>query len=177
VVFFGGFTDTGAPEIRTAMASTGRGSVPFLSWDGIQDGPGSSVGSFIQRTGKAAFGSYMTHASLPLAKAEFIDRFRAAYGAEPDEYAAAGYACVEIVVDALRAVAATGPAAGQLREAVRAYAVDTSHRYETVVGTVGFDANGDALRQFVTLYRVEPSAAKGTGDWVISKQQDFGPAP
>jgi hypothetical protein len=28
----------------------------------------------------------------------------------------------------------------------------------------------------VTFYRVETSADGGRGDWVISKQQDFGPA-
>jgi hypothetical protein len=42
---------------------------------------------------------------------------------------------------------------------------------------MGFDTNGDAIQQFVTLYRVEASAAGGKGDWVFDKQQDFGPAP
>jgi branched-chain amino acid transport system substrate-binding protein len=177
VVFFGGFTDTGAPELRAAMAASGHGSVPFLSWDGIQDGSGADARSYIARAGQAAVGSYMAHASLPPAKAEFIDRYRTAYGTEPDEYTAAGYACVEIITDALRAAAVAGTPAADLREAVRAYAVNTTHRNETVVGSVGFDANGDALQQFVTLYRVEGSAANGAGDWVISKQQDFGPAP
>lgn len=51
------------------------------------------------------------------------------------------------------------------------------HRYETVLGTVGFDTNGDSLRQFVTFYRVDPSAGGGSGDWVVLKKQDFGPAP
>ena len=74
-------------------------------------------------------------------------------------------------------MAATGPSAAGLREAVRAYTVDPTHRYATVLGTVGFDANGDSLQQFVTFYRVDPSAANGKGDWVIAKQQDYGPAP
>jgi len=52
----------------------------------------------------------------------------------------------------------------RLREAVRAYAVDPAHRYETVVGNVGFDQNGDSIQQFVTFYHVEASAAGGTGD-------------
>ncbi len=43
------------------------------------------------------------------------------------------------------------------------------------MGAVGFDANGDALQQFVTFYRVQSSGA--SGDWVIFKKQDFGPAP
>lgn len=29
----------------------------------------------------------------------------------------------------------------------------------------------------MTFYRVDPTAADGAGDWVIHRQQDFGPAP
>ena len=177
VVFFGGFTDTGGAQVRLAMEETGLGSVPFLSWDGLYDGTGAQEGSFIQRVGPAASGSYVAHASLGPHKASFAEAYRAAYGEEPDEYAAAAYACVEVIVASLRAIAPTGPTADGMREALRAYAVDPRHRYETVLGTVGFDANGDSIQQFVTFYRADPSAADGAGDWVIHKQQDFGPAP
>lgn len=176
-VFFGGFTDTGAADIRTAMAVAGQGAIPFVSWDGIQDGSGADDSSFLQRTGSAATGSYFSHAAIPLPKADFVNRYLARFGTEPDEFAASSYACVQVIVEALRRVAVTGPSAASLREAVRAYAVDRTHRYETVIGTVGFDANGDSLQQFVTFYRVDPSAANGKGDWVIAKQQDYGPAP
>ena len=175
-VFFGGFTQTGAPEVRAAMVSTGHGSVPFASWDGIQDGSGADDGSFISKAGPAAAGSHFSHASIGLPKADFTARYRARFGSEPDEYSAAAYACAQIIFDTLRAVATTGPSADGLRGAVRAYAVDPSHRYDTVIGTVGFDANGDSLQQFVTFYRVDTSAAGGKGDWVIDKQQDYGPA-
>lgn len=176
-VFFGGFADTGAPALRQAMVAGGSGAVPFVSWDGIS-GDSTDATSFLSLTGvTAATGSYYSHASIALAKADFVERYRTRFGVEPDEYAAAGYACAQIIFEALRAVAATGPSAAGLREAVRAYAVDTAHRYETVIGTVGFDANGDSLQQFVTFYRIDPSAAAGKGDWVIDKQQDYGPAP
>jgi hypothetical protein len=40
------------------------------------------------------------------------EHYRQAYGGEePDEYAAAAYACVQVIVDALRAVAADRPSA------------------------------------------------------------------
>jgi ABC-type branched-subunit amino acid transport system substrate-binding protein len=159
------------------MAAAGKASIPFVSWDGIQDGSGTDKGSFLQIAGPAASGSYFSHASIPLPKADFVERYRARYGSEPDEYAEAGFACAQVIIDALRSVAATGPTAEGLREAVRAYAVDPAHRYSTVLGTLGFDANGDSLQQFVTFYRVDPSAADGHGDWVIAKQQDYGPAP
>ncbi len=176
-VFFGGFTQTGAPKLRTAMVAAGKASVPFVSWDGIQDGSGAVDGSYIQSAGSSAVGSYLSHASIPPSKADFVERYRARYGTEPDEYAAAAFACAQVIIDSLRSVAATGPSAGDLREAVRAYAVDPAHRYETALGTLGFDANGDSSQQFVTFYRVDPSAADGRGDWVIAKQQDYGPAP
>ncbi len=176
-VFFGGFTQTGAATVRAAMVSSGHGSVPFVSWDGIQDGSGADQGSFIQVAGAAAAGSYYSSATFGSPKADFTARYRARFGTDPDEYAAAAYACTEIILDSLRAVAATGPSAAGLRDAVRAYAVDPSHRYTTVIGTVGFDANGDSLQQFVTFYKVDASAAAGKGDWVIDKQQDYGPAP
>ena len=176
VVFFGGFTDTGGARLRIAMKKAGLGSVPFLSWDGLL-GSGAESGSFIEQVGRAASGSFISHASIGPHRASFSDEYRAAYGAEPDEYAAAAYGCVEVIVESLRAIAAKTPSARGLREALRAYAVDPNHRFETVIGTVGFDANGDSTQQFVTIYRVDPSAADGAGDWVIQEQQDYGPAP
>ena len=177
LVFFGGDSPTGA-TLRRAMADAGRASTPLLSWDALHDGSGVDSGAYIHRVGvKAAVGSYVAHASLPDHKFRFADAYRRRYATEADEYSAAGYACVEIIAAAMRASAARGPAAGDVREMVRALAVDPANRYETILGTVGFDANGDALQQFVTFYRVEASAAGGAGDWVVFKKQDFGPAP
>lgn len=177
VVFFAGYTDTGGAKLRLAMEDAGFGSVPFVSWDGLFDGSGADVGSFIQQVGAATVGSYVAHASLGPHKASFAEAYRATFGEEPDEYSAAAYACVEVIVASLREIATQSPSADDLREALRAWAVDPSHDYATVLGTVSFDANGDSTQQFVTFYRVDPSAADGTGDWVIDKQQDFGPAP
>ncbi|HEY8921588.1 MAG TPA: ABC transporter substrate-binding protein, partial [Candidatus Limnocylindria bacterium] len=176
VVFFAGYTNTGGAQLRLAMGEGGLEAVPFLSWDGLYDGSGTDDGSFIQQVGVAAVGSYIAHASLAPPKASFVDAYRSAYQTEPDEYAGAAYACVEVIVAGLRAIAASSPSVDGLREALRAYAVDPTHRYETVLGTIGFDANGDSIQQFVTFYRADPSAEGGAGDWVIEKQQDFGPA-
>jgi branched-chain amino acid transport system substrate-binding protein len=177
-VFFGGFTETGAGAVRVAMAAAGKTAIPFVSWDGIQDGSGAVPGSFLQTAGSAAVGSYFSHAAIALPTAKFVDRYRTRYGSEPTtEYAASAYACVQVIADALRGAAASNPSDSGLREAVRAYAVAPTHRYETAIGTVGFDTNGDSLQQFVTFYRVDPTAAGGKGDWVIHKQQDYGPAP
>ncbi len=82
-----------------------------------------------------------------------------------------------MILEGLEAIAPTSPSATRLRDALRAIVVDPTHRYETILGTVGFDANGDNIQQFVTVFRDEPTASGGTGDWVAQKQQDFGPAP
>jgi branched-chain amino acid transport system substrate-binding protein len=178
VVFFGGFTETGAIGLRKAMIASGHGDIPFLSWDGLFDGPGAVKGSYIHGvTAADSAGSYVSHATQPPTKNAFVESYRQAYGTDPDEYAAAAYACVQVILYSLRAVAEHRPSAEGLREAVRAYAVDPAHRYDTVVGDVGFDGNGDSVHQYVTFFRIDPSAADAKGDWVIEKQQDYGPAP
>jgi ABC-type branched-subunit amino acid transport system substrate-binding protein/DNA-binding SARP family transcriptional activator len=177
LVFYGGEPEAGA-GLRQAMADAGRLATAMLSWDALLYDVSGVTRAYIDRLGpEAAAGSYIAHASLPDHKFSFADAYRQRFGAEPDEYSAAGYACVEIVAAALRSIATQGPRVDEVRELVRAYAVDPAHRYETILGTVGFDANGDALQQFVTFYRVDPSAAGGSGDWVFFKKQDFGPAP
>lgn len=175
-VFFGGFADTGAVQVRKAMVAKGLGRLPFVSWDGI-GGSGSEQGSFIQRAGHDAVGSYQSHASIAPPKAKFGAAYLKKFGTEPDEYGASAYACTQVILDALRMVASHGASAASLREDLRSQAVDPSHRFETVLGSIGFDENGDSLQQFVTFYRVDPSADGGKGEWVIDKQQDYGPAP
>jgi branched-chain amino acid transport system substrate-binding protein len=186
VVFFGGFTGTGAIGVRKAMVSSGHAAVPLLSWDGLFDGSGADKGSYIQRAGaNVAVGTLLSHAAQPPALQAFLDRCHAAYGSEPnesvgsisDEFAAAAYACAQVIIESLQKVATGRPSASHLREAVRAWAVDPGHAYQTVVSDVAFDANGDNVHQYVAFYRVDPTAQGGKGDWVIAHQADYGPPP
>lgn len=177
VVVFEGDTHSGAAEVRRAMGEAGHESTPFVATDGILDGSGAAAGSYLTRAGKAAAGTYATLASVAPPRADFVDAYRSAFGEEPTDNAAAAYACVQVILASLHAIAADGPDADGLREALRAYAVDPDHRFETAIGTTGFDANGDSTQQVVSLYRVDPEGADGAGDWVLVKQQDFGSAP
>jgi branched-chain amino acid transport system substrate-binding protein len=174
VVVFAGDTFDGAAEVRRAMRAAGLGSTPLVSGDGILDGSGSVSGSYLQQADRAAAGSYAGLPAIPPPRADFVDAYRSAFGEEPSDYAAAAYACAQVIIASLEAVAEDGPDAEGLREAVRARAVDPAHRYETAIGTVGFDANGDSTTQMVSFFRVDPEAADGTGDWALIKQQDFG---
>jgi branched-chain amino acid transport system substrate-binding protein len=180
IVFYGGLTDGGAPQLRKAMVDAGWADVPFVSWDGLWDGSGEVTNSFVALAGSAAAGSYISHPTVGTIKIEFDTAYRAAYGELVHdtlyEYAAATYACVEIVLESLNSVRDVGNDPASLREAVRAHVADPHALFETVVGSVGFDANGDSLRQVVSFFRVDPAAAGGKGDWVLVRQQDFGPA-
>ena len=176
VVVFAGDGDPAA-EVRRAMREVGHESTPFVSWDGLLTGSGADAGSYLQRAGKAAAGTHVALASFAPPRADFVDAYRSAFGEEPTDYAAAAYACAQVILASLEAVAADGPDADGLREALRAYAVDPAHRYETIIGSVGFDANGDSTQQVVSFLRVDPQAADGAGDWDLIKQQDFGPPP
>jgi branched-chain amino acid transport system substrate-binding protein len=177
LVFFGGFTDGGAPQLRRAMVARGFRDLPLLSWDGIYDGSSNDKGSYIQRAGADAVGTYSSQPSIGPVRADFEESFRDAYGVAPDEYTAAAYACAQIVLQALAEATKTVSDPGDLREVIRRYAVDPAHRFQTALGTVGFDANGDSLQQVVTLRRVGAPSGGKTLDWVIDGQQDFGPAP
>jgi ABC-type branched-subunit amino acid transport system substrate-binding protein len=178
IVFFGGFTSSGAPDVRRTMVEGGYAEVPFLSWDGMFDGSGQVEGSYINQTGTAAAGSYLSHPTLGAVSNGFNDRYRAAYGEVPSgggyDNAAAAYACTQVILQALAKVLPVVSTEAALREGVRSTVVDSSTEFETVLGQVRFDANGDYVRQVVSFYRVDAAAASGAGDWVLVKQQDFG---
>ena len=141
------------------------------------DGSGADEESYLERSGKAADGTYVAVPAFAPPKADFVSAYRAVFGEEPSEYASAAYACMQVILASLEAAAGDGPSADELREAVRAHAVDPRNRYETVFGTLGFDANGDSTQQMVSFYRVDPQALDGAGDWALVKQQDFGSPP
>jgi branched-chain amino acid transport system substrate-binding protein len=174
VVFYAGFGGESAAALRRHMVDTGFGATPFLSGDALLGQPASDEGSYLYQAGDAADGSYASHSSIGPIRASFIDAYRAAFGEEPDEYTSAAHACAEVLIHSLRAIAESGSSADGLREAVRAHAVDPAHRFETVLGTVGFDANGDSIQQFVEIWRVDPSGANGAGEWIVVDERDYG---
>jgi len=173
-VYFGGETTGGAP-LKEAMVSSGHADVPLVSWDGLFDGSGTDAGSYINTAGPAAANTYVTQASIAPAKADFSHGYQELYGSDPNSYSAAAYACTQIAIDSLDHAAQLGVDAAGLREAVRAYVADPATKFDTALGTVSFDANGDSVAQYVTLYAVDMGANGGAGDWVYLDQQDFGP--
>jgi branched-chain amino acid transport system substrate-binding protein len=167
-VYFGGVTATGGGLLRKQMIDQGMGSIPFGGGDGISDGSAATASSFLNVAGaEGDANTYMTVAAIhdiPNA-AKFAADYKAKYGNEPGAYSASGYACAQIYLAALKAV-------GSDREKVRAYVTDTTHSFDTILGKVSFDANGDTTQRIISYYKFDPT----TKDWAFFKQKDFGAA-
>jgi branched-chain amino acid transport system substrate-binding protein len=172
-VFYGGVTSTGGGLVRKQMPQVGLGEIPYLGGDGIQDGPGSTDGSFINIAAEAAANSYSSVAAISEypGQAEFAAKYKAAYNEDPGAYSASGYACAQVLLKAIETAAAAGDVT---REAVRVAAVDPATTFETVLGPVKFDEVGDTNQKIISLYKVDLTAADGAGTWVFDSQVNYG---
>lgn len=168
-VFYGGVTSSGGGYLRKAMILGGL-NVPLYAGDGLNDGNGE--GSYIGIAGADAKNSYSAVAAIhdiPDATA-FAAAYSAEYGEQPGSYSASGYACAQVIIAAIEAAIASAAAVegGTVtRDSIRAAAVDPTASYETVLGPVGFDANGDTTQRVISLYKVK------NGDWVFDKQVTY----
>jgi branched-chain amino acid transport system substrate-binding protein len=164
-VYFGGVTATGGGLLRKQMVQVGMGDIPFGGGDGISDGSAATASSFLNVAGPDGdMNTYMTVAAvhdIPDA-AKFASDYQAKYGTEPGAYSASGYGCTQVFLQALKAV-------GPDREAVRAYVTNTSNSFDTVLGTITFDANGDTSQHVISDYKFDPT----TKDWKYFEQKDF----
>ena len=169
-VFYGGVTATGGGLVRKQMPQVGLGEIAYLGGDGIQDGPKSVEGSFINISGDAAANSYSSVAAIAEfpGQAEFAKKFEAEYKTAPGAYAASGYACTQIVLQAIKDAAAKGDVT---REAVRAAAVDPNTTFETVLGPIKFDSVGDTNQKIISLYKTDTTLEDP--NWVFDSQVDY----
>lgn len=175
-VFYGGVTTSGLGLFRKQMAQQGLANIPFGGGDGINDGSASTASSFLNIAGAAGdVNTYSTVAAIhdiPNA-AKFTADYKAKFNTDPGAYSAPGYACAQIFLAALKAVGSGVTDLPTLREKIRAYVADPTHTYDTVLGTVGFDANGDTTQHTISYYKFDATAK----DWVFFKQRDFGANP
>jgi len=164
-IFYGGVTSDGAPLFRNALAQAGLGALPFYGADGIYDGTGE--GSYVATAGANAENSYASQAAIENipGKADFNVKFKAEYGKDAEGYSFAGYACAQIIVEGIKAAIAGGDVT---RETVRAAVVDKGTVFETVLGSVSFDAVGDTTQRIISLYKVEGGA------WKFVKEINYG---
>jgi branched-chain amino acid transport system substrate-binding protein len=172
VIMYGGVTTSGIGLFRKQMAQNGLANIPLVGGDGIVDGSAATASSYLNIAGPdGAVNSYGTVAAIhdiPNPD-KFKADYKAAFNTDPGSYSAPGYACTQIFLEALKAVGSGVTDPAQLREAIRAYVADTSHKYDTVLGTVSFDANGDTTQHTISYYKYDDT----TKDWAFYKQRDF----
>lgn len=175
-IYFGGVTASGGARILNAAVQVGLGEIPYMGPDGINDGTGETPDSFLNLTGANAKNSYSTlagKADFP-GLAQFTTDYTAEFGIAPTGYAIQGYGCMQVILDAIARASATSPADdAAAREAVRASGSDTTYKYNTAMGEISFDANGDTSQKTVSVYSVDPAAANGKGAWVPEKEITF----
>ena len=173
-IYFGGVTASGGARIALAAAQVGL-TVPYVGPDGINDGSGATKDSFLNLANAVAKNAYSTLAGPGTfeGKTKFDADYKAEYKIDATGYAGQGFACAQVVLDALARAAATNPKTdAALREAVRVAGTDTTHEYTLDVGKVKFDANGDTSQLIVSIYSFDPAAANGKGDWKYETQVD-----
>jgi len=173
-IYFGGVTASGGARIYQAAQQAGLEDIPYIGPDGINDGDAATPDSFLNLAGDAAEeGVYSTLAGIGTfeGKEEFDAAYEAEYGIAATGYAAQGYTCAQIFLDALERAGATNPAdLTALREAMRVAVTDTSITYETVQGDIQFDEFGDTSQLIVSIYSVEG------GSWLFEEQVDYATA-
>ena len=161
-VFFDGLGVDGGQLL--AALSAAKADLPFVGLDIILDGPRSAPGSVLNIGGAGvddAYGVFQAGRD-PTLGAQVESAYTKAYGRAPESFVLSGYACTSVLLDAIgRVDAARLSTAAEWREAIRAEVTAPGREYRTAVGTLGFDANGDATPPRVSIYRADPAA----GDW------------
>jgi branched-chain amino acid transport system substrate-binding protein len=177
VVYFGGTQVTGGGQLRKDMAAQDMLDIPLVGPDGITDlADYGADGAYLTLAGEGngnnTFGTVAGIHDIP-DPAAFASAYSAEYaGKEPGAYSALAYACTQVLLQAIDGAIASSADLAALREAVRAD-VFAGKSWDTVLGTINFDPNGDSSQKFISFYKTN---ADGTA-WEFDKQQDFATAP
>ena len=176
IIMYGGVTTSGIGLFRKQMAQANLANIPLVGGDGISDGSAATDSTYLNIAGAAGdVNSYSTVAAIhdiPNPD-KFAADYKTKFSSDPGSYSAPGYACTQIFLQALAAVGPGVTDLAALREAVRAYVADPSHSFDTVLGKVGFDANGDTTQHTISYYQFDATSK----DWKFIKQRDFTAEP
>ena len=177
-VYLAGTTPTGMGlALKQARTVAGFETIPFMGPDGVADlGPGGTTGATLTVAGAAAHDVHGTVAGvhdLP-SGSTFVADYTAEYGKAPGAYSAIAYACAQVIIAGIKSAVAAGQTdAAALREAVRANSIAAGNKFDTVIGSVSFDKNGDITTPYMSFYKTDLTANGGKGGWVYVKQQAF----
>ncbi len=154
VVFYGGTTQTNAAQILKDLRAGGC-KVPFVSPDGtFEEAYIEAAGKEnMERDEKGGGGVYITFGGLPAKElkgegAEFVKRYMAKFGKEPEGYAVYGYEAARVLLDAI------DRADTKDRAAILA-AVAATKDFTGPLGTWSFDLNGDTTNRTMSVNTVK----------------------
>jgi branched-chain amino acid transport system substrate-binding protein len=165
-VFFGGNTSTGGGLLRRQMGDVGMTATPYMGGDGIGD-----TDEFVKEAGPMAQNVYYSIAAPDAEKLATARSFVAAYKARFHEsvgpYSANAYSAAQIEIAAIvKAIKENG---GKIptRAAVLKN-VAATHDFDSPIGKIGFDANGDTTAPILTLMKLANGKAT-TVDQIVLK--------
>ncbi|MDW8299103.1 MAG: branched-chain amino acid ABC transporter substrate-binding protein [Anaerolineae bacterium] len=152
LVYFGGIYNQAAVFFRQAREKGLKSQ--FMGPDGMDSSDLVKIG------GEAVVDMIYTTTAGPAAlypaAAQFIEDYKKQFNDDPEPYAAEAYAATQIVINAL--VKAIKENNGQMpTRAQVAKAVRETQDFETIIGKISFDANGDP--KFATYYILRVASA------------------
>jgi branched-chain amino acid transport system substrate-binding protein len=157
MIFFGGTTASGGGLVRKQMADVGMRDIKYVGGDGISDE------EYVKETADMANNSYYTVAApetskLPSAKA-FVAAYHQRFGSNPGPYSANAYSAAQIIIAAvLKGIKENGgklPTRLEVRQNVAA-----TQNFETPIGKIGFDRNGDTTAPILSFYAIKNGKAQ-----------------
>jgi ABC-type branched-subunit amino acid transport system substrate-binding protein len=163
-VFFDGLGVDGGQLL--AALSAAKVDVPFVGLDIVLDGPRSAPGTVLNIAGAGVGDAYgiFPAGTDPTFGSEVEAAYTKAYARAPENFVLSAYACASVILDAIGRVDASRlTTLAEWREAIRAEVTAPGREYRTPIGTIRFDANGDAVPQRVSIFRADPRA----GDWTF----------
>jgi branched-chain amino acid transport system substrate-binding protein len=166
-VFFGGTTSTGGGLLRRQMGDVGLTATPYIGGDGIGD-----TDEFVKEAGPMAQNVYYSIAApdaekLPSAKT-FVAAYKARFHDAAGPYSANAYSAALIEIAAIeKAIKQNGGKMPTRAEVLKNVAA--THDFDTPIGKIGFDANGDTTAPILTLMKLAAGGKVVTVDQIVLK--------
>jgi branched-chain amino acid transport system substrate-binding protein len=172
-IFFHGPGSDGATLVG-ALDAAGLANIPVVGVDPLLDGPRSAPGSFLNLAGQSAAHTFALFPTGydPLRVSPFEAAYRAEFVDSPPRYAVTAYACAQVIIAGLDRLGLHGSASpAEWRESLRAMVTEGGGAFPTILGSIGFDRNGDVQPAAVSVYAYDATSA----DWAFREAIDASP--